>query len=151
MNGIDRKPNSKKTLGLACVIAALLGVVASFRVYSAARTMNEHVGFDLAASALPALLTLIALCVVGAAAVVVVMTLRVRPALWRSPLLVLFVGGVAGLVGAESLILADERAFAREAVVAEASGEVQYARSRAWPNAVCSLVWNESRGIHATD
>lgn len=36
----------------AWAIAALLGVVAAFWVYSSFRTINEHVGFDPGASAI---------------------------------------------------------------------------------------------------
>lgn len=132
-------------------LSTLVGAGGAFWVYSVFKTMKEHVGFDPGASGLPVLLTLIAISVATAPALVIAWMLRVRGATLRTTVLALIASGFPGTIGAEWLILADERAFVREAQVADAAGADRYGRSRAWPNANCSLVWNEGSGIHATD
>lgn len=70
----------------------------------------------------------------------------------RRLLAVALVSMVVGVVLGEALMLADERAFRREAAAWELAGGVnQFTRPRWWPGPSASMVYIPGKGIFSTD
>jgi hypothetical protein len=70
----------------------------------------------------------------------------------RAAVVAAFLGGAIGVVVSEALMLADERAFRREAAAWEASGGLnKFSRGRWWPNSSASLVYIPGKGYFSTE
>lgn len=123
----------------------------AFWLYGGARTMCETVGFSTRALIIGLLFGAVFPAVTASFVLFVVRSFwpRLRSTSLLSITLGIGIGVVIGSILSECWILVDESKFASE--VREVAPGLPYARPRAWPNQIGSLVYVPGKGVHATD
>ena len=129
---------------------AAAGFLIGFWLYGIGRTMCETFSFDLRASLLGLLLGLIVPLAIAVPVLLLRNLLSERKILAASwPMMALGIALALGVLASEAWILHDESEFSAE--VSKRGTGNPYARARAWPNGVCTLVYVPGSGMHATD